>query len=469
MVYMMGRKVICLILLFFIMLGSAVVSAQDAQKTIKIGMDMDYPPFNFFDKTVPVGFNVDMIQEMNRHSPQKMEISLDIWSTVQSNLRSGTIDAASGMLYTEERAKIYDFTIPYNSEPAVIFISRKTNISNIRDLNDKIMADIRDDDFGENILRSNGFSTSVAQYDTFTEVFFNLETGKADFAIVPYALGMEIINKYDYNNVAPMGPTIATYQYRIAVRKGNTEVITQLNRAIDKMRQTDFNDKNKKKWIKYKNDGVSWTDFVKFALYILVPVIMVILLSAVYLLKREILRKTMLLQEQNAELTKLAMLDPGTELYNRRRFYELAENVFASSKKSGHIFGLLMVDIDWFKKINDSYGHDVGDQVIAHFAQECKTYFRSNDVVCRYGGEEFIILLPMTTEERVIKVAERIRELVSEDEIIIPDGRMVKYTISIGIATFKLSDEKLDEIIKRADNALYIAKEQGRNQIITSK
>jgi len=236
--------------------------------------------------------------------------------------------------------------------------------------------------------------------------------------------------------------------------------------AIERIRETNFLSKNQSKWIKYKNDGVSWLDFVGFALYILVPVIILILIIAVYVLKREIARKTMLLQERNAELTKLAMLDPWTELYNRRRFYELAGIEFALAQKSGITFGLLMIDIDWFKKFNDKFGHDIGDQIILHLAQTFKTYFRVNDVICRFGGEEFIVLLPKTTEEMAKNIAERIRQLISEDEFNISDGRIVKYTLSIGVATFRMSDDDLDQIVKRADKALYEAKHEGRNRIV---
>lgn len=448
------------------MIGLSASAAQTPE-TIKIGLDIDYPPFSFIDKEIPVGFDVDVIKELNQHSPQTIDIVLDNWSAVLANLNSGKIDAIGGIIYTEERAKIYDFTRPYNFEPAVIFISKKTRAASIQDLYDKKMANLKDDSLAENVVRNNGLSALVESYDTYTEVFLSLEAEKADFAIAPYSLGMEIINKYGYHNITPMGPNVYTYQYRMAVKKGNTEVVTILNMAIDKMRETDFIGKSKGKWIKYKNDDISLADFVKYTVYIFVPIIIVILILAVTILKREIARKTMLLQERNEELTKLAMLDPGTELYNRRSFYELAGHEFANSKISGHIFGLLMIDIDWFKKINDTYGHDVGDQVILHFAQKCKKYFRNRDVVCRFGGEEFIILLPMTGEEEVIKVAERIRKLISEDEIMIAGGKMVKYTISIGVAIFNMSDEKIEHIVKRADNALYKAKEAGRNQIVT--
>lgn len=441
--------------------------AHQSNEKIKIGLEMDYPPFSFFNKTVPDGFDVDVIKEMNQHSPKKMEIVLDTWSAVLADLDSDKIDAIGGILYSEERAKIYDFTRPYNFEPAVVFISKKTAANNIEDLYDKKMANLKGDALIENVIRTNGLSVVFESYDTYGEIFVNLETGKNDFTIAPYSVGMEIINQSGYHNVKPIGTNIYTYQYRMAVKKGNIEVVNALNEAIDKMRETEFMDKNKEKWIKYKNDGISLIDFIKYTLYILVPIIIIILVLAVTILKREIARKTMLLQERNQELTKLAMLDPGTELYNRRRFYELADREFLNAKKSGNKFGLLMIDIDWFKKINDTYGHSVGDQVIIDFAQKCKQYFRTRDVICRFGGEEFIILLPMTGEERVSKIAERIRMVASEDEIIISDGQIVKYTISIGATTFTMHDEKFEQIVKRADDALYQAKEAGRNQIVT--
>lgn len=456
---------VLVVYLIISLLISVSIFAQYTQKPIKIGMDEDYPPFSFFDKAVPTGFDVDIIEELNRYSPQKVEVVLDSWAQVLIALDNGDIDAIGGILYTEERAKRYDFTKPYNFEPAVIFVSKKAKITSMQDLYDKKMTALKDDFFAENIIRDSGIKVIVATCDTSTGVFSNLETGQADFTIAPYSLGMEIIHKQGYKNVVSMGPNISTYQYRIAVRKGDAEVLNALNMAIEKIQETNFKEKNKQKWIKYKNDGITWIEILTFILYVFIPVIILILILAVYILKREIARKTMLLQAQNEELTKLAMLDPGTELYNRRKFYELAKQEFAGSKQSGKSFGLLMIDLDWFKKINDAYGHDVGDLVITHFAQMCKKYFRKDDVVCRFGGEEFIVLLPMSEEAEVITIAEGMRRLINEDEIIFDEGNSVKYTISIGIAMFKDSDEKIQEIIKRADNALYKAKDAGRNQV----
>jgi len=212
-----GRKIFfCAIVIMIVSVG---VLAQQTQMPIRLGFDIDYPPFSFVDKAAPVGFDVDVVRELNQYSQQKIEIVLDTWSIVQADLNTGKIDAVGGILYTEERAKIYDFTIPYNYEPAVVFISKKTMANSIQDLQNKKLADIKGDPLAENILRNNGLLAVVDSDPTYTEVFFSLEKGKNDFTIVPYSLGMEIIKKNGYNNVISMGPNVATCQYRMAVKK----------------------------------------------------------------------------------------------------------------------------------------------------------------------------------------------------------------------------------------------------------
>ncbi|WDC85579.1 GGDEF domain-containing protein [Caloramator sp. mosi_1] len=159
------------------------------------------------------------------------------------------------------------------------------------------------------------------------------------------------------------------------------------------------------------------------------------------------------------------MRDYLTNLYNRRAFFQLAEERCKKAKCKGFNLVLVMADIDKFKNINDNYGHDIGDLVLKNFAQILKTSVRENDLVARFGGEEFIILLKDINLEDAYNRIEKLREMISETEIKVSDEK-IKYTASFGISKVNCCDYKsLEEAIKIADKALYRAKENGRNRV----
>jgi len=175
------------------------------------------------------------------------------------------------------------------------------------------------------------------------------------------------------------------------------------------------------------------------------------------------------LEKAKKELTLQAITDPLTELYNRRYFADIASKAFFNAMRYKQALAIIMLDIDEFKKINDMYGHQAGDQVITHCAQLLTEFSRKSDTVARYGGEEFIILVPQTSLSEVQSLAQRIKQEVNNTGIVLKNGSVVTFSISIGIAQIKKTqDHNIQDIIQRADQALYTAKQQGRNQIITN-
>jgi two-component system, cell cycle response regulator len=137
----------------------------------------------------------------------------------------------------------------------------------------------------------------------------------------------------------------------------------------------------------------------------------------------------------------------------------------ASSR--GKPLALMMLDIDFFKSINDNYGHDAGDDVLREFAVRVRKSIRGIDLACRYGGEEFVIVMPETDMAVATMVAERIRRRIATEPFAIQQGaRKLEVTISIGIAAIGAPDDTAQAILKRADTALYRAKRDGRNRVV---
>jgi diguanylate cyclase (GGDEF)-like protein len=172
------------------------------------------------------------------------------------------------------------------------------------------------------------------------------------------------------------------------------------------------------------------------------------------------------LREANQRLEILSTVDELTQVYNRRHFITLFDKEFKRAQRYQLSLCCMMGDIDYFKKVNDQYGHVAGDQVLASVAQTLKSALREVDILGRYGGEEMIFLLPETDQKRGLEVAERIRQGVEATPVPIGPEKEVKITLSLGVVAFPNAEiNGIDDFIRRADEALYRAKEKGRNRV----
>ena len=168
----------------------------------------------------------------------------------------------------------------------------------------------------------------------------------------------------------------------------------------------------------------------------------------------------------NAELTRLAATDFLTGVWSRRRFMELGKAEVARVRRSGRCFGTVMIDVDHFKTVNDTYGHDVGDSVLRTLAEACVDRLRNVDIVGRMGGEEFALILPETDPQGAKLTVERLREYLGELAVPIDSGTL-KVTVSAGVTTVHDPRDSIEAALKRADEALYEAKGSGRNKTVT--
>ncbi|MEA1961664.1 MAG: diguanylate cyclase [Bacillota bacterium] len=171
--------------------------------------------------------------------------------------------------------------------------------------------------------------------------------------------------------------------------------------------------------------------------------------------------------ELEQRIMKLASTDYLTGLLNRRAFMERVEAEVNRSRRQGQNMGVIIMDIDHFKYVNDQYGHQAGDEVLQNVAVSLTRCCRSYDYVGRYGGEEFIVCLPGADQEISVRIAERMRMAIKGDETVLADARRIKITASFGVSTLDVNqEESLDSLINRADRLLYQAKNEGRNRVV---
>jgi two-component system cell cycle response regulator len=171
------------------------------------------------------------------------------------------------------------------------------------------------------------------------------------------------------------------------------------------------------------------------------------------------------LRNRLEESIEAAMIDPLTGLHNRRYMESHLRTLVADAIRSGRSLSVLLADIDHFKSVNDTYGHDVGDFVLKEFSTRFRRNTRGIDLACRFGGEEFLVIMPDTNMQRAYQVGERLRVAIAADPFQIKPDVGIHLTASVGIATLESADDTPESVFRRADSALFAAKRRGRNRV----
>ena len=182
-------------------------------------------------------------------------------------------------------------------------------------------------------------------------------------------------------------------------------------------------------------------------------------------LQQSLTRSVNELKATHDRLARLASTDALTGVYSRRWWFDLAEKEFSRSRRYDHVFSMLMADLDWFKQINDTYGHEAGDRVLNQFGTMLRRTCRDSDVIGRLGGEEFALLLPETSADAAQHLANRITDSC-RSLVVDASANDVCCSCSLGVTEVRADDERLDNVLTRADQALYAAKRAGRNRWI---
>lgn len=187
-------------------------------------------------------------------------------------------------------------------------------------------------------------------------------------------------------------------------------------------------------------------------------VVMLEIYLVTYIFSSAITRNEQLLQ-------KMATKDWLTGLNNRGMLVEIAQKLIEHALRYNKPLSVLMLDIDCFKNINDTYGHIAGDRVLKQIAQTLQSGIRASDILARFGGEEFVIVLPETASENAFEFAQNLRKLVENRPVVLDGNKKISYSVSVGVAQIGEKVDNLDELIRCADIALYKAKESGRNKV----
>ncbi len=414
-----------------------------------------WEPFNAMKDGKLVGIAVDYWSIIKKKLKLKTQCKIDnSWSNLLYRIKNKTADITISTTSTLDRRKYAVFSKPYATFPIVIATRNNTGfISNMDLLKNKKMA-VGKNYTIEKLLKENYPSIKIIETKNIDDALRLVRDGKvyATADILPVIAYK--INKYNFSNLKIAGKTPWNFGVSIMVRKDYKELIPAINKAIDGISE---NEKIKinNKWISvhYQN-GYSTKQIVNLVLGGLV--IILIILGWVVHLKREVkIRKKL-----EIELKRLATVDKLTSVYNRYKMDLSLDKQIEISKRYKRPLSLIFFDIDFFKKVNDNYGHKVGDTVLIELSKMVAKSVRKSDIFGRWGGEEFLIILPETTEEEAMQLAEKLRKKIENHKF----DKITNLTCSFGVTNFRENDSA-ESLMIRVDKILYKAKQNGRNKI----
>lgn len=413
------------------------------------------------------GYDVDIAKLISQRTGLKIRFELDVWSDIQQKAKDRVFDGLSTAEYNDERALYYNSSLPYLSltKYALVKQGNPKKIHSLNDMSDNTIALQKGNTLFDNILVD--VDVDVVYFDSIHEVIIAVATGIADLTVLdestPYiAQKLGISNSIEI--AFPMGKPFEVF---FLLRNDRPELTAIFNKGLISI-TPDERDAIKQRWFTPMGKQIDYSLVLKYT-----AAGSIILLGIFYWnfklhSARNKIREALInveekdkeLEVKNKILEQLSITDQLTGLYNRVRLDDTIEREIIRANRYQTTFGVILADIDLFKSVNDTYGHQVGDDILVEIAKILKKYSREVDVVGRWGGEEFLIICPSTDADGILKLAEKLRASIEEHEFLIIKSK----TASFGVTIYRKEDSS-HGLIAKADKALYLAKDKGRNRI----
>lgn len=376
------------------------------------------------------------------------------WSESITLMKEKSCDIITAITPTEARTEFLTFTQPVLTSP-IVLATRQDQffITDLNSVADKPIAIIKNS-AAASLVKQHYPQVNIIDVDSIKEGLNKLSEEK----VFGYIDSLEVIahnvNKEHYVNIKISSTLPIAFDLAIGVRKDWPEWISILNKAIGSI--SDEEKRNiQNHWI-----GIKYEKGFDYSLiWSTLAVISALILLVIYRF-RVIAGYNTKLEELNQKLAKQAMTDQLTQLPNRYLLDQEIQRVIASSKRYQEPFSMVLFDLDFFKSINDEYGHQKGDEVLIHVSSVMERATRDADLLGRWGGEEFLLVCPKTGLKGALKLANKIREHLAQQRFLTDK----QITLSAGVAEYS-ENESYHAMLKRLDDALYIAKQSGRNTV----
>ncbi|MCW8929474.1 MAG: diguanylate cyclase [Gammaproteobacteria bacterium] len=461
----MNNLVVSLLIIFFTVYSSNVISSINSEieltddelsylkekKQVKVCVDPDWMPFEKIDKGEHIGMTAEYIAILE----QKIGIPIVLqpttsWVESIEFAKARKCDIYSLAMETEERKNYMNFTKPYLSIPLVV--AAKTDqyfIADFSTLKNKKLGVVRGYAFGE-ILREKHPEMTFVDVDSLHQGLEMVNHGELyGFIGTLVTIGYEFQRNF-VGELKIIGKFDDKWELGIATRNDEPLLYSIFEKSIE-----DISEKQKQnilnQWLAIRYEKV--VDYGRLWKWV---VALAVILSF-------LLYRNFLLKKYNSKLEIISVTDKLTQIYNRVKLDEILEQQEALYKRYKQMYSIMIVDIDFFKRVNDEYGHQAGDQVLIEFSMILREHIRKTDILGRWGGEEFIIISPKTNLNDAFVLAEKLRILIQNYSF----SSVGSVTASFGLS--ERNNDKystLDEMVSHADQALYTAKKEGRNRVV---
>ena len=400
-------------------------------KKLRVAVTASWPPFTMLNGSKLEGIGIDFWKLIAKKADLDYDFVIEpVWIKILEGIKDGNIDITVATSKTKDREKYAVFSIPYVEFPFAVACRNDLKFSSIKDI--KQIA-VGYNYTAHKLMKKYYPSKTYIPARSLKDAFNLVLDKKAECVvdILPSVLWM--INKNHLGEVRIVFKTPFTFKLQVMIKKSLKDLKPKIDKAI---RSISLRERNAI-IAKYIGQRVvkKRSDFYLYFLLGLGIVLLFVIYKALFYKKK-------------------SETDLLTKTLNRGTIEEELRHILKKSHGS-----LLFLDVDKFKSINDTYGHEEGDEVLRNFVKLIKQEIRSSDILGRWGGEEFIVVLPFTYYGNAFLVAEKIRRSVEKFDF---NGK--KITVSIGVTEFK-KGEKLEDVIARADEAVYEAKNSGRNQV----
>ena len=428
------------------------------KKVINMCVDPDWMPFEKIENGQHIGMAADYFNIIKEKTNLDIElIKTTSWSESLDFTKQRKCDILSFLMTTPERKKYLDFTTAYFKAPIVM--ATKSDVPFINDFNSlkgKKLGLPKGYAFIE-VLRVDYPDLTIVEVDNIDDGLKKVVQGEIYGYIGTLAtIGYSFQKKFT-GELKISGKFDGTWDFSVGVRNDDPILLNIFQKAVNSI------DKESEQKILNKWLSINYVKETDYSLLLKTIGGFVLILSIILFFYF----KQMRLKEQ---LQLLSITDSMTKLFNRRYFENTAEHYFESVKRNKTDLSLIMIDVDNFKQVNDNYGHKIGDLVLIELANILLNQSRKSDIVCRFGGEEFIILLPQTNLEGADFMAEKIRKYIEKSTLTLDNSKQLKFTISLGVSQVNiLVDKNIEDCIKRSDDALYEAKDLGKNRVCVIK
>lgn len=467
----------CLLRFFVIVgffLGGGVLTpafSMPEPARIKVGVEQN-PPLSYFNEArKPAGLMVELLTHMAAQSGWQAEYVPCVWDVCLEKLENGEIDMMATIAHSAERSQLYDFTnTTVVNLWGQLYVGKDSAISSYLDLMGKRVAVVNNETHAKafrRLISQFGLNTSFVEVANFQEVFEAIEHGRADAGVVGRFFAMA---KEDAYKVKATQILFNPIEVRYAATKGkHGRVLADIDRHLTVL-QEDHDSlyyKCLEKWLGVAQKGglPHWLGPLLFAGGSALLLVMVVAILLKFQVKRRTLHLEREIEERKryeAQLVRQATHDSLTNLPNRVLLCDRLEQAMVRASRYGTVVPLMLIDLDNFKYVNDTLGHDVGDELLCKVAQRLRDVIRENDTVARFGGDEFVVLpTDLIDDDDTITIAEKLQSALAAPFNL--GAREYFVTFSMGIAMFPQDGSSNETLIKYADVAMYHAKEQGKN------